>query len=123
MVRVLVVDDEPKIRAMIAAILETEGLEVISAESGEAALEQMAQSPPHLMIVDMKLGGMSGLEVLRHVRASHPQTGAFLLTGFDDDEVERQAAELGAFGVIHKPLVLSALRQTVKDALSKLPTT
>jgi len=123
MVRILVVDDEPKIRAMITAILEPEGFEVISAESGEEALQRIAQSPPHLLISDMKLTGMSGLELLRQARATHPQMLAFLLTGFDDDEVERQATALGALGVIRKPLVLSQLRQTIKDALAKLPTT
>ena len=121
MIRILVVDDEPKIRSMVMSCLELDGFEVTAAESGEAALRCLAQTPPHLLILDMKLGGMSGLDVLRQARETLPQVLAFMLTGCDDDQLERQAAALGALGVIHKPLVIPDLRKTIKDAVSKLP--
>ncbi len=121
MTRILVVDDEPKIRSMITSCLELDGFEVVGVESGQQALERIAQSPPHLMLLDRRLGDRSGLAVLRQARKSLPQVLAFMLTGFDDDQLEHQAAELGALGVIHKPLVIPELRKTVKDAVSKLP--
>lgn len=121
MTKLMVVDDEPKIRAMLASLLEAEGLEVATVESGEEALKQIRHEPPQLMILDVKLGRMSGLELLRRVRDTLPGVGVFLLTGYDSDEIESQAASLGAWGVIHKPLVLSDIRQTIKDALSRLP--
>lgn len=122
-VKVLIVDDEPKIRSMLTGCLEQDGLTITTAACGDEAVKLIAQDPPQLMIVDMKMPGLNGLEVLRHVRANTPQIGTFLLTGFDDDTIEQQAKELGALGVIHKPPVFAEVRQLIKDAIAKLPPT
>jgi two-component system response regulator (stage 0 sporulation protein F) len=119
--RLLIVDDEPKIRAMLADCLGEEGLVVDTAESGEEALAKLAQAPSDVMILDVKMKGMSGLDVLRQVRASHPALAVLIITGFDEERVEADAAQLGALGVIHKPLMLAEIRRTIRDALAKLP--
>ena len=119
--RLLIVDDEPKIRAMLAECLSQEPLTIDTAASGEEALDKIAQAAPDVMILDVKMKGMSGLDVLRHVRASHPALTVLIITGFDDERVETDAAQLGALGVIHKPLVLATVRQTIRDALTRLP--
>ena len=120
-VKLLIVDDEPKIRSMLTGCLEQDGLTITTAASGDEAMKLIAQEPPQLMIVDMKMPGLNGLEVLQQVRNHNPPIGAFLLTGFDDDTIEQQARELGALGVIHKPPVFSEVRQLIKDAITKLP--
>ncbi len=120
-VKLLIADDEPKIRSMLTGCLEQEGLVITTAASGDEAVKLMAQDPPHLMILDMKMPGLNGLEVLQQVRTTHPQIGVFLLTGFDDDAMDQQARELGALGVIHKPPMFAEVRQLIKDAIAKLP--
>ncbi len=120
-VKLLIVDDEPKIRAMLAGCLKQEGLTITTAASGEEAVKLIGQDPPQLMIVDMKIPGLNGLEVLRAVRTHTPPIGVFLLTGYDDDAIEQQARALGAWGVIHKPPVFAELRQLLHDAITKLP--
>jgi len=119
--KLLIADDEPKIRAMLTGCLEQDGLTIVTAASGDEAVKLVAQDPPQLMIVDMKMPGLNGLEVLQQVRATNPQVGVFLLTGYDDDSIEQKARELGVLGIIHKPPVFAEVRQLVKDAIAKLP--
>jgi len=119
--KLLVVDDEPKIREMIAAALEQEDRQIALAESGEQALALVKQQPPHLIIADVKMNGMSGLELLEQVKASWPQTAVLLLTGYDDDAIEQQAKALGASGIIHKPLTIPEVRQTINAVLEAIP--
>lgn len=121
MPKLLIVDDEPKIRSMLTGCLEQDGLTITTAASGDEAVKLIAQDPPQLMIVDMKMPGLNGLEVLQQVRNHTPPIGVFLLTGFDDDTIEQQARELGALGVIHKPPVFAEVRQLIKDAIATLP--
>jgi two-component system response regulator (stage 0 sporulation protein F) len=120
-VKLLIVDDEPKIRSMLTGCLEQDGRTITTAASGEEAMKLIAQDPPQLMIVDMKMPGLSGLEVLREIRTHTPPIGVFLLTGFDDETIEQQAHALGALGVIHKPLMFAEIRQLISDAIAKLP--
>ena len=119
--KLLIVDDEPKIRAMLADCLQQTELAIATAESGEEALAKVAQDPPDVMILDIKMKGMSGLEVLRQVRASFPHIGVLIITGFDDERVEEDVTRLGVLGVIHKPLMLSEVRQTIHEALANSP--
>jgi two-component system response regulator (stage 0 sporulation protein F) len=119
--KLLIVDDEPKIRAMLADCLQQTALAIATAESGEEALAKLAQDPPDVMILDVKMKGMSGVEVLRQVRASFPHIGVLIITGFDDERVEQDATRLGVLGVIHKPLMLSEVRQTIHEALATSP--
>jgi two-component system response regulator (stage 0 sporulation protein F) len=120
-VKLLIVDDEPKIRSMLTGCLEQNGLTITTAASGDEALKLIAQDPPQFMIVDMKMPGLNGLDVLRHVRTNKPQIVTFLLTGFDDDAIEQQAITLGALGVIRKPLALAEIRRTIQQAIANLP--
>jgi DNA-binding response OmpR family regulator len=120
--RLLVVDDERKIREMIAIALEQENREIILAESGEQALTLIKHQPPHLIIADVKMDGMSGVEFLEQVKASWPKTAVLLLTGYDDDALEQRARNLGASGIIHKPLTIPEVRQTINAVLANIPT-
>ncbi len=117
----LIVDDEPKIRAMLADCLGQEGLSIDTAGSGEEALAKIAQAPPDVVILDVKMKGMSGLDVLKQVRTSQPRLAALIITGFDDERLEEEASRLGVLGVIRKPLMLAEVRQALRQALAQLP--
>ena len=117
----LIVDDEPKIRAMLADCLLEEGLSIDTAGSGEEALAKIAQAPPDAILLDVKMKGMSGLELLRRVRTSQPRLAVLIITGFDDERLEEEAGQLGVLGIIRKPLLLAEVRQILREALAKLP--
>lgn len=117
----LIVDDEPKIRAMLADCLEQEGVTIDTAGSGEEALAKIAQAPPDMVLLDVKMKGMSGLDVLKQLRISHPRLAVLIVTGFDDERLEEEASRLGVLGVIRKPLMLTEVRQALRQALAQLP--
>ena len=117
----LIVDDEPKIRAMLAESLKQDGLVVTMAESGEEAMTKIAAAVPDLVMLDVKMKGMSGLDVLKRLRPLYPNLAVLLITGFDDEHVEEEAKQYGALGVIHKPLMLAEVRHVTQTALANLP--
>ena len=119
--KLLIVDDEPKIRSMLAGCLEQDGLTILTAGSGDEALKLIEQDPPNLVIADVKMPGLDGLELLQQIRARNLSIGTFLLTGYDDDAIEQQAKDLGALGIIHKPPMFAEVRRLIHDALAKLP--
>jgi len=121
MAKLLIADDEPKLRDLLANILTQDGVEIVKAASGEEALKLIVQDPPNLVIADVKMPGLNGLELLQQIRARNLSTGVFLLTGYDDDAIEQQAKDLGALGIIHKPPMFAEVRQLIRDALAKLP--
>jgi CheY-like chemotaxis protein len=115
MTRVLVVDDEPVIRALVAATLERAGMQVESAADGLSGIDLARQISPDVVLVDVGLPGLSGNEVLRRLRAD-PETASIpvlLLTGADPESLE------GAAGVVRKPFTLELLRDSVSKCLRK----
>ncbi len=101
--RILVVDDEPHIVAVLRAYLEREGHEVLTAADGEAALELATGARPDLLVLDVMLPGRSGFEVLRALRAAGSDLPVILLTA-RDDVIDRVAGlELGADDYVPKP--------------------
>lgn len=92
--RILVADDDPFVGEMLAFILEDEGYQVETAESGEDALEKFGASQEiGLLISDMNMPGMSGLELIAAIRAARPEIPVILLTGSDDADLGKEADE------------------------------
>jgi len=113
MPRVLVVDDEPDSVELLREFLATKGYEVLSASDGEEALRKVKADRPHLILLDVRMPGMSGLEVLREVRQIDQEVGVIMVTAVNEEETGRQALELGAFDYIVKPLDLAYLERTL----------
>jgi len=110
---ILVVDDEPTIRHLLQTILESEGFSVATAEDGQAALERLAADPPAVLLLDVRLRGMDGWEVLRRLDALHTGTQVLLLTGDAKTAgMATTAAEHGA-AVLEKPFDVDALLDVV----------
>ncbi|MBI4354297.1 MAG: response regulator [Candidatus Omnitrophica bacterium] len=114
---VLVVDDEPKLREVLREFLHSQGFTVATADSGEAALECFAHSPPTVVLLDVNLPGMDGLSVLKQISARYPATTVIMITGLEEEETMGQAIALGAHDYILKPFNLEYLQTTL---LSKL---
>jgi two-component system nitrogen regulation response regulator NtrX len=117
MKRILVVDDEKGVRDSLKMILEYEKYEVSFAENGEHALKQLAATPPDLMLLDVKMAGMDGLEVLQSVREKNVDLPVVMISGHGTVETAVEATKLGAFDFLPKPLDRDKLLVTVRNAL------
>jgi two-component system response regulator FlrC len=118
--RVLVVDDEEGIRSFIQEVLEGEGLAVSTAEDGQAAAEQLERRSFHLMVTDLKMPRVGGMELLRRARVSAPEMEVIVLTAHGTVETAVEAMKLGAFEYLAKPLSGPAeLRLLVERALER----
>ncbi|MGB0127732.1 MAG: diguanylate cyclase [Rhodocyclaceae bacterium] len=105
-IRVLIVDDDPALRAMLRAALQKIGNEVIEAADGREALELALEKQPHMMVVDWVMPEMDGMQLTRALRQTKVGHGMFImvLTSFEDDERLVEAFETGVDDFMHKPL-------------------
>jgi two-component system nitrogen regulation response regulator NtrX len=115
---ILIVDDEPTICQSLKAILKDEGYQVLVAESGEEALKIVEEEMPQLMLLDIWLPGMDGLETLKAVKAAHPNILVIMMSGHGTIETAVKATKLGAFDFIEKPLSLDKVIILVNNALN-----
>ena len=115
--RILVVDDEPLVLNMLREIVEHMGHEASTAASAEQAIAAMATVRPHVVFLDIRMPGMSGLEALTYFRENHPAVQVIVITGSKDLEISRQARAAGAFAVVGKPFDLDALRIITAQAM------
>lgn len=116
---ILIVDDEKSVRDSLKMILEYEKNEVILTENGEQALRHLASSPVGLMLLDVKMAGMDGLEVLQKVREKHGDLPVIMISGHGTIETAVEATKLGAFDFLPKPLDRDKLLVTVRNALNQ----
>ncbi|PID38958.1 MAG: hypothetical protein CSA65_04610 [Proteobacteria bacterium] len=101
--RVLVVDDEENIRLMLTTVLEQEGFDVVEAEDGAQALEACVDKPPDLLLTDVRMAGMGGLELLSKVRADYPDVVVVVMSAYGNLDSALEAIKLGAYDYIAKP--------------------
>jgi two-component system nitrogen regulation response regulator NtrX len=116
---ILVVDDEEAIRMSLRSILEDEGYEVSVAANGVEALKIYGTDPPDLMILDIWMPEMDGLETLRRVKEFVPATQVMMISGHGSIETAVKAIKLGAYDYIEKPLSLENVTFRVKQALEQ----
>ncbi|MBU2644608.1 response regulator [bacterium] len=84
--------------------------------NGEDALKIVSDEVPDVMILDLKMPGMGGMEVLRRIRKQHPTVQVIILTGHGSEKDEKQARELGAFGYLEKPVDVDEIVAQIKQA-------
>jgi len=101
--RVLVVDDEAGIRNLLQRTLEDAGYSVVTAASGQEALDKMSEMNIDLAMLDIKMPGMTGLEVLQRITINSPDIGVIMVTGIGDAQTAVEAMKLGAYDYITKP--------------------
>ncbi len=117
---ILLVDDEEEFISTLAERLSLRGLKARVALDGEEALRQVEENPPHVMILDVLMPGMKGLEVLRLVKAKRPQVQVILLTGHGSTKDGMEGMRHGAFDYMMKPLSLDALLAKLGEAMEKV---
>jgi len=117
--RILVIDDELIVCESCQRILEEEGYEVETALSGEEAFKKMRENPFGIVITDLKMPGMDGMEVLKVFRREYPDTIIIMITGFSTVETAVEAMKLGAFDYIPKPFTPDEVSIVVKKAVEQ----
>ena len=115
--RILIVDDEPLIRAMLADYFKGMGYAVTTAESGEDALEKFSPGRFECTISDLAMPGIDGMELLKRIRAKDPTALFLIITGYPTIESAVETVKLGAYDYITKPLQLEDLLIKVERAL------
>ena len=115
--RILVIDDETNIVNSLKEILSDEGYDVLITEDGLNALDIIQSDPPDLLLLDVWLPGMDGIEVLKTVKTYHPEIEVLVMSGHGTIDTAVKATKLGAFDFIEKPFSMDSLTQSVKSAL------
>jgi two-component system, NtrC family, response regulator AtoC len=115
--QVLVVDDEAVVRNGIAQVLSGRNLEVRTATHGAEALEMMAAAPAEVVLLDIKMPGLDGKDVLKTIRREYPATQVIMITGYPDVEGAVECMKQGAMDYLTKPFRIDELETVVKKAL------
>ena len=115
--RVLVVDDDESLRWITQLQLEEAGYAVLTAADGEQALRLVAEESPSLVITDLKMPGMSGIELLKRIRADHAETFVVVITAFGTVQTAVEAMKSGAYDYLTKPIDHEELVLVVNRAL------
>jgi two-component system response regulator (stage 0 sporulation protein F) len=117
--KILVVDDQEGVRQLIYEILDREGLQVITAANGYEALELLETIFPVLLLIDMKMPGISGLDVLKEIRNRGYSCLPIMMTAYGELEIIKEAAQLGVIHFINKPFDIDEFSQLIKKVLEE----
>lgn len=111
--KILVVDDEPEVCEYLEDFLGRRGYEVSSAFNGKEALEKIKALRPHIVLLDILMPGMNGLEVLKEARTLDSRMGIIMVTAVQEETVAKQALAAGAHDYITKPIDLNYLENAI----------
>jgi two-component system nitrogen regulation response regulator NtrX len=115
---ILIVDDEPSILQALQGILADEGFEVSTASNGYEALKQIEQESPDLVLLDIWMPGIDGIETLKEIKKNNPFIQVIIITGHGTIETAVKATKLGAFDLIEKPLSFDKIVVSINNALN-----
>jgi CheY-like chemotaxis protein len=116
--KVLVVDDDPVVSESFDRVLSSKGYAVITAANGEEALRKLNEEKYDVVYTDIRMPGMSGLEVAEQVKARKPWTPVVIITGYGTEAAEARATAAGVAGFLHKPLSPEMIEGSARDALA-----
>jgi DNA-binding NtrC family response regulator len=117
--KVLLVDDETDFVETLVKRLRKRKLDVRAASSGQQALDMLSESPSDVVVLDVKMPDMDGIETLRRIKKIAPSVEVVMLTGHANVEVAMQGMELGAFDYLMKPIDIDDLLYKLQDAFKK----
>jgi DNA-binding response OmpR family regulator len=118
--KIMLVDDEEEFVRTLAERLEARGLNPSVAFDGEQALAMVEEEEPEIMVLDLRMPGLHGMQVLRRVKQDHPDVQVIILTGHGSDADQELAEELGASDYLQKPVNINRLMDAMKTAYLKI---
>ncbi len=116
--KLLVIDDEKSVRQLLVMFFQRKGYHVTEASSGEEGIERARATEPDIVLLDMNMGGMNGLETLKGLLGEFPKLGVVMATGDENDEKVREAMDIGAYGYVLKPFDFLYLELVVTSRLN-----
>lgn len=116
---ILMVDDQLEHRATLKGILERKGYSVVEAHNGYECLEQVKERKFNVIILDIKLPGMDGVETLKQVKAIRPDVSVLMVTGYSVQNLVEDAMQSGAYACLHKPFDVEKIMNTISGCLSE----
>jgi DNA-binding NtrC family response regulator len=119
MKKILVIDDEPIVRISCKRSLSNEGYEVKLAAGGREGIELLEKEPFDLVLLDLKMPDMDGIEVLQKIKDTWPQTKVIIITGYSTVETAVKTLRLGALNYLEKPFTPDILLKTVEEAFNQ----
>lgn len=115
--KVLIVDDQNGIRILLMEVFNSEGYTTMQAPNGKVALEIVRNDAPDLVLLDMKIPGMDGLEILKHIKEINPEIKVIMMTAYGELDMIKQATDLGALMHFTKPFDIDEMRLAVNNHL------
>ena len=115
-IRLLLVDDEEEFVKTLSERIRIRGFDADFVLSGETAMAMLTDSVPDVMVLDLKMPGMEGLEVLRQVKKRYPELPVLILTGHGSERDEAEARRVGAFDYLQKPVDIDTLIERIRYA-------
>jgi DNA-binding response OmpR family regulator len=113
--KILVVDDEPTICSMMRVFLTQIGYEVRTVNSGEDAIDVFDEDPPDMVLLDISMPGMRGIDVLQLMKIRKADCGVIMLSAYGDDQTIQEAIDMGAYCYIQKPMELMDLKKRLEE--------
>ena len=111
--KVLIVDDQNGIRVLLMEVFSSEGYETFQASNGKLALEIVKNETPNLVLLDMKIPGMDGLEILKHIKAINKEIKVIMMTAYGELDMIKEATDHGALMHFTKPFDIDEMRMAV----------
>jgi len=115
--KLLIVDDQNGIRILLMEVFSSEGYETYQASNGKLALEIVKNVSPDLVLLDMKIPGMDGLDILKHIKSIDASIKVIMMTAYGELDMIKEATDLGAIMHFTKPFDIDELRQAVNQQL------
>ena len=120
MIKFLVVDDEKGVSDQLKEFLENRGYKAFATTDGEKALELARNEKPNIVILDIRMPGLSGIDVLRELKKINPKIRVIMLTGYADDTTRNISKELGASNYMTKPYNFDEILQVARKLINEI---
>jgi DNA-binding NtrC family response regulator len=117
-VRILIIEDDKEMRSLLKDILNEEGFETESVSNGSDGLQELTKEPFDLVITDIRMPGLTGLDILPVIKRLQPDASVIVITAFGNEEVYRRSFEKGAAGYLEKPIQMDRLKTLVHEMVS-----
>ena len=115
--KILIIDDEVNIGILLSKFLTRNGFEISTSTNGNNALEIMTKEPFNVVLCDYRLEDTDGREMLRKIKATYPDTGVIIITGYSDIKLAVELIKMGAYDYITKPLYPDEILNTINKAI------
>ena len=116
--RILITEDDEEMRSLLKDFFEEEGFETDSVSNGVDALQKLAKGRFDLIITDIRMPGLTGLDILPGIKKLHPDASVIVITAFGNEEVYRRSFERGATAYLEKPIHFSKLKELIHEMVS-----